>query len=119
MKGRSEVKVENQGAEYGILAWKDGDRDFKLGDSVELYPSNLDMSTNVYAAITSHAASRSWMCGQLWAGPALLSVDDPLSGRLFRVRPMPEHDAAIFSGETPIVDLDFSVDDYIRHSRRK
>ena len=57
MKGRSEVKVENQGAEYGILAWKDGDRDFKLGDSVELYPSNLDMSTNVYAAITSHAAS--------------------------------------------------------------
>jgi len=52
-------------------------------------------------------------------GPALHSVDDVLSGRLFRVRPMPEHDAAIFSGETPIVDLDFSVDDYIRHSRRK
>jgi len=48
VKGRPEVKVENQGAEYGILAWKDGDRDFKLGDRVELYPSNLDMSTNVY-----------------------------------------------------------------------
>jgi 3-hydroxy-D-aspartate aldolase len=48
VKGRPEVKVENQGAEYGILAWKDGDRDYKLGDRVELYPSNLDMSTNVY-----------------------------------------------------------------------
>lgn len=48
VKGRPEVKVENQGAEYGILKWKDGDREFKLGDRVELYPSNLDMSTNVY-----------------------------------------------------------------------
>src|SRR2546425_608671 len=48
VKGRPEVKVENQGAEYGILTWKDSDRDFKLGERVELYPSNLDMSTNVY-----------------------------------------------------------------------
>jgi D-serine deaminase-like pyridoxal phosphate-dependent protein len=56
VKGRPEVKVENQGAEYGILAWRavsnnvsnDGDREFKLGERVELYPSNLDMSTNVY-----------------------------------------------------------------------
>jgi len=48
VKGRPEVKVENQGAEYGILVWNDGDRDFKLGERVELYPSNLDMSTNVY-----------------------------------------------------------------------
>jgi D-serine deaminase-like pyridoxal phosphate-dependent protein len=48
VKGRPEVKVENQGAEYGILAWSDTDRDFKLGERVELYPSNLDMSTNVY-----------------------------------------------------------------------
>lgn len=48
VKGRPEVEVQNQGAEYGILAWKDGDRDFKLGERVELYPSNLDMSTNVY-----------------------------------------------------------------------
>ncbi|HTM47092.1 MAG TPA: DSD1 family PLP-dependent enzyme [Bryobacteraceae bacterium] len=48
VKGRPEVKVENQGAEYGILVWKDSDRDFKLGERVELYPSNLDMSTNVY-----------------------------------------------------------------------
>ena len=47
-KGRPEVKVENQGAEYGILVWNEGDRGFKLGERVELYPSNLDMSTNVY-----------------------------------------------------------------------
>jgi D-serine deaminase-like pyridoxal phosphate-dependent protein len=48
VKGRADVKVENQGAEYGLLVWKDGDRDYKLGDRVELFPSNLDMSTNVY-----------------------------------------------------------------------
>lgn len=48
VKGRPEVRVENQGAEYGILAWNDTDRDFKLGERVELYPTNLDMSTNVY-----------------------------------------------------------------------
>lgn len=48
VKGRPEVTVENQGAEYGILKWKDTDKDFKLGERVELYPSNLDMSTNVY-----------------------------------------------------------------------
>jgi D-serine deaminase-like pyridoxal phosphate-dependent protein len=48
VKGRPEVKVQNQGAEYGILAWKDRDRDFRLGERVEIYPTNLDMSTNVY-----------------------------------------------------------------------
>lgn len=48
VKGRPEVKVENQGAEYGILTWEAGVRDYKLGDRVDLYPSNLDMSTNVY-----------------------------------------------------------------------
>lgn len=48
VKGRPEVRVENQGAEYGILAWNDTDRDYKVGERVELYPSNLDMSTNVY-----------------------------------------------------------------------
>jgi D-serine deaminase-like pyridoxal phosphate-dependent protein len=48
VKGRPEVKVENQGAEYGILVWKDTDRDYKLGERVDIYPSNLDMSTNVY-----------------------------------------------------------------------
>jgi D-serine deaminase-like pyridoxal phosphate-dependent protein len=48
VKGRPEVKVENAGAEYGAVVWKEGDRDFKLGERVEVYPSNLDMSTNVY-----------------------------------------------------------------------
>jgi D-serine deaminase-like pyridoxal phosphate-dependent protein len=48
VKGRPEVKVENQGAEYGILAWSEGDREFRLGERAEIYPSNLDMSTNVY-----------------------------------------------------------------------
>lgn len=48
VKGRPEVQVQNQGAEYGILAWKETDRDYKVGDRVDLYPSNLDMSTNVY-----------------------------------------------------------------------
>ncbi|MEP6539058.1 MAG: alanine racemase, partial [Bryobacteraceae bacterium] len=48
VKGRPEIKVENQGAEYGILTWQAGVRDYKLGDRVDLYPTNLDMSTNVY-----------------------------------------------------------------------
>lgn len=48
VKGRPAVKVENQGAEYGILKWEDGDPGFKLGERVELYPSNLDNSTAVY-----------------------------------------------------------------------
>jgi D-serine deaminase-like pyridoxal phosphate-dependent protein len=42
------VKVENLDAEYGGLMWNDEDREFKLGERVEVYPSNLDMSTNVY-----------------------------------------------------------------------
>jgi D-serine deaminase-like pyridoxal phosphate-dependent protein len=48
VKGRPEVRIENQGAEYGGLVWNNGDREFKLGERVEIYPSNLDMSTNVY-----------------------------------------------------------------------
>ena len=48
VKGRSDVKIENQGAEYGLLVWKDGDRDYKVGDKAEIYPTNLDTSTNVY-----------------------------------------------------------------------
>jgi D-serine deaminase-like pyridoxal phosphate-dependent protein len=47
VKNRPEVIVENQGAEYGILKWKDGDG-FKLGERTELYTSNLDMTTNCY-----------------------------------------------------------------------
>lgn len=38
----------SQGAEYGMLSWRDGDRDFKLGERVEIYCFTLDMSTNVY-----------------------------------------------------------------------
>jgi D-serine deaminase-like pyridoxal phosphate-dependent protein len=47
VKGRPELIVENQGAEYGILKWKDGNG-LKLGERVELYCTNLDTSTNVY-----------------------------------------------------------------------
>jgi len=42
------IQVGNQGAEYGALKWKDGDREPKLGDRVEIYCTTLDMSTNVY-----------------------------------------------------------------------
>jgi D-serine deaminase-like pyridoxal phosphate-dependent protein len=48
VKGRPEVKIQNQGAEYGLLVWTAADRDFKLGERVELYPTTLDMSTSVY-----------------------------------------------------------------------
>ena len=41
------MKVVVAGAEYGMLQWTDG-KDYKLGDRVEIYPSNLDTSTNVY-----------------------------------------------------------------------
>lgn len=47
VKDRPELVVENQGAEYGILKWKDGNG-LKLGEKVELYCTNLDTSTNVY-----------------------------------------------------------------------
>jgi D-serine deaminase-like pyridoxal phosphate-dependent protein len=47
VKGRPEVKIDSGGAEYGMLSWTDGP-DFKLGERVEIYPSNLDTSTNVY-----------------------------------------------------------------------
>lgn len=47
VKGRPDIVVENQGAEYGILKWKDGP-ELKLGERVELYCSNLDTSTNVF-----------------------------------------------------------------------
>ena len=42
------LQVGNQGAEYGALKWKDGDREPKVGDRVDIYPTTLDMSTNVY-----------------------------------------------------------------------
>lgn len=48
VKGHPGIKVKNQGAEYGVLAWEDGERGFRLGERVELYPTLLDMSTAVY-----------------------------------------------------------------------
>ena len=48
VKGRPGVRVDIGGAEYGMLLWNDGDRDIKLGERVEIYPSNLDTSVNVY-----------------------------------------------------------------------
>ncbi|MBS1832266.1 MAG: alanine racemase [Acidobacteria bacterium] len=47
VKNRPEVIVENQGAEYGILKWNDGNG-FKLGEKAELITTNLDMTTNCY-----------------------------------------------------------------------
>ena len=46
--GRPGVRIESGGAEYGMLLWNNGDRDIKLGERVEIYPSNLDTSVNVY-----------------------------------------------------------------------
>jgi D-serine deaminase-like pyridoxal phosphate-dependent protein len=48
VKGMPWLQVGTQGAEYGALKWKDGDGDLKLGQRVEIYCSNLDMSTNCY-----------------------------------------------------------------------
>jgi len=42
------LKVGNGGAEYGALTWKDGEQHPKVGDLLEIYPSNLDMSTNAF-----------------------------------------------------------------------
>lgn len=48
VKGKPWLQVGNQGAEYGALKWDDADRDVKIGERVEIYCSNLDMSTNCY-----------------------------------------------------------------------
>jgi len=48
VKGMPWLQVGNQGAEYGMLKWKDGEGELKVGDRVEIYCSNLDMSTNCY-----------------------------------------------------------------------
>jgi D-serine deaminase-like pyridoxal phosphate-dependent protein len=50
VKGRPTMRIENQGAEYGIVRWTDGP-ELKLGDQIELYPTNLDMSVNAYDRI--------------------------------------------------------------------
>jgi D-serine deaminase-like pyridoxal phosphate-dependent protein len=42
------LKVGTGGAEYGALSWKDGEKFPATGDRLEIYPTNLDMSTNAY-----------------------------------------------------------------------
>ena len=49
VKGKPWLKVSTEGAEYGILSWDNSDGDeIKVGDRLEIYCSNLDMSTNCY-----------------------------------------------------------------------
>jgi 3-hydroxy-D-aspartate aldolase len=48
VKGMPWLEVSTQGAEYGLLTWKDTDHDLKLGDRVEIYCTVLDDSTNYY-----------------------------------------------------------------------
>jgi len=48
VKGKPWLELANQGAEYGLLKWKKGEQGLKLGDRVEIYCTNLDMSTNCY-----------------------------------------------------------------------
>ena len=48
VKGMPWLQVGTQGAEYGSLRWTDADKDVKLGDRVEIYCTNLDMSTNAF-----------------------------------------------------------------------
>lgn len=48
VKGRPALHVANQGAEYGALKWEDAAAEVKLGDRVEIYCTNLDMSTNCF-----------------------------------------------------------------------
>lgn len=48
VKGMPWLAVGQQGAEYGALRWKDGDKEPKLGDRVEIYCTNLDQSTNAF-----------------------------------------------------------------------
>jgi len=49
VKGKPWLKVSTEGAEYGILSWSDGrGEELRVGDRVEIYCSNLDMSTNCY-----------------------------------------------------------------------
>jgi D-serine deaminase-like pyridoxal phosphate-dependent protein len=48
VKDKPWLEVGMQGAEYGALRWKDGEPELKLGDRVEIYPTNLDVSTAAY-----------------------------------------------------------------------
>jgi D-serine deaminase-like pyridoxal phosphate-dependent protein len=48
VKGMPWLQVGTQGAEYGSLTWSGADKGVKLGDRVEIYCTNLDMSTNAF-----------------------------------------------------------------------
>jgi D-serine deaminase-like pyridoxal phosphate-dependent protein len=48
VKDKPWLEVDTQGAEYGALRWKDGAPELRLGDRVEIYPTNLDVSTAAY-----------------------------------------------------------------------
>ena len=48
VKGMPWLSVGQQGAEYGALRWKDGEKEPKLGDRVEIFCTNLDQSTNAF-----------------------------------------------------------------------
>ncbi len=48
VKGMPWLELGTQGAEYGSVRWKDGDKAPKLGDRLELYCTNLDQSTNAF-----------------------------------------------------------------------
>lgn len=49
VKGKPWLKVSTEGAEYGIISWEgNGGDDLRVGDRLEIYCSNLDMSTNCY-----------------------------------------------------------------------
>jgi 3-hydroxy-D-aspartate aldolase len=48
VKGMPWLNVGQQGAEYGALRWKDGDKEPRVGDRFEIYCTNLDQSTNAF-----------------------------------------------------------------------
>jgi len=48
VKGMPWLEVGTQGAEYGLVKWKDGASEPKLGDRLEIYCTTLDNSTNYY-----------------------------------------------------------------------
>ena len=70
VKGMPWLQVVIQGAEYGALKWNDAGRDIKLGERVEIYCTNLDMSTNCYDRYYIAEANRSSTCGRSWAAAA-------------------------------------------------
>jgi D-serine deaminase-like pyridoxal phosphate-dependent protein len=48
VKGMPWLQLDKQGAEYGILRWQDSGHAIQVGDRLEVFCSNLDMSTNCY-----------------------------------------------------------------------